>query len=115
VPVPSAFEVEMAIEKLKRHRSPGIDQIPEELIKMRKVVEFCYEIHRLNNAICYNGELPEQWRTTFLYLFIRRVIKQTVVIIEAYTFHELHTQFYQTQERDKCQALVNAVINVLVP
>jgi hypothetical protein len=24
---PNAFEVEMAIEKLKRHKSPGIDQI----------------------------------------------------------------------------------------
>jgi hypothetical protein len=30
---PSAFEVEMAIEKLKRHKSLGIDQIPAELIK----------------------------------------------------------------------------------
>jgi hypothetical protein len=29
----SAFEIEMAIEKLKRHKSPGIDQIPAELIK----------------------------------------------------------------------------------
>jgi predicted site-specific integrase-resolvase len=33
VPELSAFEVEMAIEKLKRHKSPGIDQIPAELIK----------------------------------------------------------------------------------
>jgi hypothetical protein len=33
VPQPSAIEVEMAIEKLKRHKSPGIDQIPTELIK----------------------------------------------------------------------------------
>jgi hypothetical protein len=33
VPKPSAFEVEMVIEKLKRRKSPGIDQIPEELIK----------------------------------------------------------------------------------
>jgi hypothetical protein len=33
VPEPSAFEVEMAIEKLKRHKSPDIDQIPAELIK----------------------------------------------------------------------------------
>ena len=30
----SAFEVEVAIEKLKRHKSPGIDQIPAELIKV---------------------------------------------------------------------------------
>ena len=29
----SAFEVEMAIEKLKRQKSPGFDQIPAELIK----------------------------------------------------------------------------------
>jgi len=28
VPEPNAFEVEMAIEKLKSHKSPGIDQIP---------------------------------------------------------------------------------------
>jgi hypothetical protein len=33
VPEPSASEFEMAIEKLKRHKSPGIDQIPGELIK----------------------------------------------------------------------------------
>ena len=30
---PSAFEFEIATEKLIRHKSPGIDQIPEELIK----------------------------------------------------------------------------------
>ena len=28
VPEKSAFEVETAIEKLKRHQSPGTDQIP---------------------------------------------------------------------------------------
>ena len=33
VPEPSAFEVELGIEKLKSHKSPGIDQIPAELIK----------------------------------------------------------------------------------
>jgi hypothetical protein len=32
VPETSAFEVEMAIVKLKSHKSPGIDQIPAELI-----------------------------------------------------------------------------------
>ena len=29
----SAFEVELAIEKLKSHKSPGLDEIPAELIK----------------------------------------------------------------------------------
>jgi hypothetical protein len=33
VPEPSAFEVELAFEKLKSHRSPGIDQIAAEFIK----------------------------------------------------------------------------------
>jgi len=32
VPEPSAVEFEMAVEKLKRHKSPDIDQIPAELI-----------------------------------------------------------------------------------
>ena len=33
MPEMSAFEVEMAIEKLKRQKSPGTDQIPAEFIK----------------------------------------------------------------------------------
>jgi hypothetical protein len=33
VPEPSSFEVEIATEKLKRYKSPGIDQIQAELIK----------------------------------------------------------------------------------
>jgi len=33
VPQPSAFEFEMAIEKLQRHKSPGTDQILAESIK----------------------------------------------------------------------------------
>ena len=33
MPEPSSFEVDVAIEKLKSHKSPGIDQIPAELIK----------------------------------------------------------------------------------
>jgi hypothetical protein len=31
VPEPSAFEVELAIKKLKSHKSPGYDQIRAEL------------------------------------------------------------------------------------
>jgi hypothetical protein len=32
VPEPSAFEVELVIEKLKSHKSPGTDRILAELI-----------------------------------------------------------------------------------
>ena len=34
VPELSAFEVELATEKLKSHKSPGIDQIPADLINL---------------------------------------------------------------------------------
>jgi hypothetical protein len=30
---PSVFEIQMAIEEVKRHKSPGTAQIPAELIK----------------------------------------------------------------------------------
>ena len=33
MPEPNAFEGEMVVEKLKKHTSPGIDQIPSEFIK----------------------------------------------------------------------------------
>ena len=46
MPEPSAFEVEVAIEKLKRHKSPGIDQIPAELIKVGART-ICCEVHKL--------------------------------------------------------------------
>ena len=50
VPEPSAFEVGMAIEKLKRQKSPGIDQIPAELIKTGgKTIRPA--IHKLINSI----------------------------------------------------------------
>jgi len=33
VPEPGAFDVEMATEKLEGHKSPGMEQIPAELMK----------------------------------------------------------------------------------
>ena len=33
MPELSAFDIELAIEKLKRYKSPDIDQIPAELFK----------------------------------------------------------------------------------
>jgi hypothetical protein len=40
VPEPSAFEVEMAIEKFKRHKPPGVYQIPTELVSQLHT-KFC--------------------------------------------------------------------------
>jgi hypothetical protein len=49
----------MAIEKLRRHKSPGIDQIPAELIKAG-CGTIHSEIHRLINSIWNKEELPKQ-------------------------------------------------------
>jgi hypothetical protein len=50
VPEPSAFEIEMATEKLKRHKSPGIDQIQAKLI-IEENKKIRSEIHNLINSI----------------------------------------------------------------
>ena len=50
VPEPSNFEVELAIDKLKTHKSPGIDETPAELIKAGGGT-ICLEIHKLITSI----------------------------------------------------------------
>ena len=56
---PSAFEVELAIGRLKNHKSPGIDQIPAELIKTGGRTIRC-AIHKLIISIWNKEELPEE-------------------------------------------------------
>ena len=51
----------MDIEKLKSHKSPGIDQNPAKLIKAGGRT-ICYEIHKLIVSIWNKEELPEQWQ-----------------------------------------------------
>jgi len=58
---PSASEVELAIDKLKSHKSPSIDQIPAELIKARGRT-IGHEIHKLIISIWNKEELPEEWK-----------------------------------------------------
>ena len=66
VPEPSAFEAEMAIGKLKRHISPGTDQIPAELFKVEGRTIHS-EIHKLINStrvipkVMSNNFLHENW------------------------------------------------------
>jgi hypothetical protein len=56
VPKPSAFEFELAIEKLKSHKSPGVHQIPAELIKAGVKTIRC-EIYKLIFSVWYMEEL----------------------------------------------------------
>jgi hypothetical protein len=55
----------MAIEKLKRHKSPGINQIPAELIKAEGITIHS-EIHKLTNSIWNKEEMPEDWKESVI-------------------------------------------------
>jgi hypothetical protein len=65
VPEPSASDFEFAIEKLKSHKSPGIDQIPAELIKAGGST-ICGEIHKRIISIWDKEELPEDWKESII-------------------------------------------------
>jgi hypothetical protein len=60
---PSPFEIEITFAKLKKYTciSPGIDQIPAELIQTggEKLIS---EINKLVNYIWCKEELPDQWK-----------------------------------------------------
>jgi len=80
---PSASEFDLAIEKLKTHKSPRIDQIPAELIKAggRKI---CFEIHKLIISIWNEEELPEEWKESIIVPIYKKGDKTDCLIIEAY-------------------------------
>jgi hypothetical protein len=59
---PSSFEVEIAVEKLKRYKSLAIDQIPAELIQAGRNTIHYVLTHKLINSIWNKEELPQQWK-----------------------------------------------------
>ena len=65
VPEPSYWEVKEAIKKLKSHKSPGIDQIPAELIRAGGGKLRC-AIHKLISSIWNKEELPEEWKESII-------------------------------------------------
>jgi hypothetical protein len=95
VPEPSSSEVEIAIEKLKKYKSPGTGQIPAELIQAEGIH---YALRSTNLLIVFRirKNCQSSGRNLLLYLFIRRVIKRTVVIIEEYHCYQLRTKSYPT-------------------
>jgi len=61
----STFEVELAIETVTSHKSPGIDQIPAEVIKAEgKTIRS--EIHKLIFSVWNKEELPEEWKESII-------------------------------------------------
>jgi len=65
LPYPSSLVFEMATEKLKRHKSLGIDKIPAELFKAwgRTIPS---EIHKLIHSIWNKEELSEEWKESII-------------------------------------------------
>jgi hypothetical protein len=94
VPQPSASEAEVAIGTLKNYKSPGADQIPAALIQAGGET-LGSEVHKFIKLI-WNKQLPHQWKESVLVPIQRRVLKLTVIIIEAYHCCQLHTKCYQT-------------------
>jgi hypothetical protein len=71
LPQPSAYKVEMAIDKLKRHISPSTDQIPAELIKAGGRT-ICSDIHKLINLIQNKKVLLEVWKESIIVPIYKR-------------------------------------------
>jgi hypothetical protein len=94
VPEPSHVRVEIAVEKLKRYKSLGTDQIPAKLIKVGGET-LCSEIQKLIlqkiKSNCHSSG-----RYLLLYQFTEWVIRWTVITIEASPSYQLPTKFYTT-------------------
>jgi uncharacterized protein YaaR (DUF327 family) len=96
VPGPSPFEVETAIAKIKKLKSPGSHQFPAELIQTGSET-LLPEIHNSINSLLLFGILKNcliSGRSALLYQFTKRTIKLVVVIFVGYHCYQLHTQFY---------------------
>jgi len=65
VPEPSAAEIELPIEKQKRHKSPGIDQTPAELIKAGGRTIFL-EIHIIITSVWKKEKLHKEWKESII-------------------------------------------------
>jgi hypothetical protein len=117
---PSCLEVEIAIAKLKKYKSPGSDQIPAELIQAGGEMLLCavhkfitsiwnkeeewkeyyctrggemllYAVHKLISSI-WNKE--EEWKEYYCTSSEKNVTKLTVIIIVGYHCYQLHTKCY---------------------
>jgi hypothetical protein len=67
VPETSYFGVQIAIEKLKRYKSPGINQIPAEL-NQAEGNALCSEVHKCINCTRNNYHINERnYYYTYIY------------------------------------------------
>jgi hypothetical protein len=91
-PEPSPSEAEIAIEELKWYKSPGIYQVPAELIQTGGKT-LC---SRSTNLLIVSGikNFQSSGRNLLLYLFIRRVVNLIAVIAGEYYRYLVHIKLY---------------------
>ena len=94
VPDPRASEFELAIDKLKSHKSPVIDQIQAELIKIVGRT-LCLQIHKLITSLWKREKLPEEWKMLIIVPIHKKGIKPIVIFIGAYHFANHLQNFIQ--------------------
>jgi hypothetical protein len=83
VPGPSRLEVEIAIAKSKKYKSPGSDQIPAEIIPAEGEIS---AIHKLINSVWNKEEMPDQWKE-YINVPVYKNGDKTVLIIVGYHCH----------------------------
>jgi hypothetical protein len=80
---------------MKRHKPPGTDRIPAELIKAGDETLYS-EIHRPICSIWKKEELPQQWKKFNIVPIQKMVMRLIVIIIEESPSYQLPTKFYLT-------------------
>jgi len=92
-----AFEVQMAIKKLKakRHKSTGIDEIPAEFTKAggRTIRS---EIHQLINSIWNKEEHSEEWKESIIAPIYKKGDKTDCSNYRGISLLPLCTNFFPT-------------------
>jgi len=95
VPEPNAFEIEMAIEKLIKHKSPGTDQVPAELFKSGDRAMGC-DVHKLITSILNKVELTEVLKDSKIVPISKKGDKTDCSNYRGIPICKLRTKFYPT-------------------
>jgi hypothetical protein len=109
VPGPSHLEVEIAIAKLKKYKSPGNDQIPAELIQTGGEM-LLSAINKLINSIGIRKNCLISGRSLLLYQFTKRVTKLTVISIVGYHCYQHHTKMLSNILHSRLSPYVDEII-----
>ena len=92
---PSAVEFDLAIGKLKSHKSPGIYRNPAALFKSGGSIIRC-EIHKRIIVIWKKEELPEEWKESIMVTIYKMGDKIYCSNYRGLSFCQLPTKVFPT-------------------